>query len=116
MKTPVDVNPDYSISSTSERWYVFVGDSASAMVMLESKGTAWGSGVVAVKFAFEPGGRTFDFQPAVRLGPPASTILALISPLLDVRCKPWLCLETTTAESSESLIARVSRSDAEVPV
>lgn len=101
MITP-DINPDFSVSTTSTRWDFLTEGAKSCIVSAVQKSAAWGTAVLAIKYAHEPYGQPYEFSPAVRIGPPASGT-GVTSPRLETRAIPVIVVEVATAESGEAL-------------
>lgn len=93
---------DFPVGDTSSVWRVPVGDLASGIVWAESKSTAWGTAVLAVKAGPHQNGPFLEFIPQVRIGPPA-TGTAVCTPVLDLAGIGYLEVSVATAESGEFL-------------
>ena len=92
---------DLSVGNTSSRAVFPVGDYASGIVWAETKATAWGTAVLAVKGGPTANGPFIEFSPQIRIGPPSAT--AVCSPLLDLSAIGYLEVSVATAESGESV-------------
>ena len=98
---------DFSISDTSQRKVVPVGNLRSAYVYAEQAGSAWGTAVLSVKHGPTSNGPFIEFSPSIRLGPPASGQLAACSPLLDLEAVGFLEIANTAGESGEVIRVHV---------